>query len=84
MQGRHVGHVREAWRVLTWPGHARLRALGCSGGGAPAMQSDKPFIMEVCTRTEADKKGGHLAVRKADSWALTIRGVSPSSSVMSV
>ena len=34
------------------------------------MQSDKPFIMEVCTRTEADKKGGHLAVRKADSQLL--------------
>ncbi|KAG5185427.1 UTP--glucose-1-phosphate uridylyltransferase-domain-containing protein [Tribonema minus] len=29
--------------------------------------SDKPFVMEVCERTEADKKGGHLAVRKSDS-----------------
>merc|ERR1719487_2903858 len=28
--------------------------------------SDKPFMMEVCRRTENDKKGGHLAVRKAD------------------
>ena len=27
------------------------------------VESDKSFIMEVCTRTEADKKGGHLAVR---------------------
>jgi UDP-N-acetylglucosamine pyrophosphorylase len=33
-------------------------------------QSDKPFIMEVCERTEADKKGGHLAVRTADGRLL--------------
>lgn len=26
-----------------------------------------PFLMECCSRTEADKKGGHLALRKADS-----------------
>jgi len=25
-----------------------------------------PFMMECCTRTEADKKGGHLALRVAD------------------
>merc|ERR1740138_658438 len=29
-------------------------------------QSNKPFIMECCERTEADKKGGHLAMRTAD------------------
>jgi UDP-N-acetylglucosamine pyrophosphorylase len=29
-------------------------------------QSDAPFMMEVCRRTENDKKGGHLAVRNAD------------------
>ncbi len=28
--------------------------------------SDAPFAMEVTRRTEADKKGGHLATRKAD------------------
>jgi len=28
--------------------------------------SGKAFIMEVCERTAADKKGGHLALRKAD------------------
>lgn len=28
--------------------------------------SDKAFMMEVCERTAADKKGGHLARRKAD------------------
>ncbi|CBN79734.1 conserved unknown protein [Ectocarpus siliculosus] len=28
--------------------------------------SDKPFLMECCERTESDKKGGHLAKRKAD------------------
>ncbi len=28
--------------------------------------SNKPFLMEVCERTEADKKGGHLATRKSD------------------
>jgi len=33
-------------------------------------ESDKSFIMEVCTRTEADKKGGHLAVRTADGQLL--------------
>ena len=33
-------------------------------------ESDKSFIMEVCTRTEADKKGGHLAVRSADQQLL--------------
>mmetsp|Transcript_23026 Transcript_23026/g.33408 ORF Transcript_23026/g.33408 Transcript_23026/m.33408 type:complete len:488 (-) Transcript_23026:293-1756(-) len=29
-------------------------------------QSQKPFLMEVCDRTAADKKGGHLASRKSD------------------
>lgn len=29
-------------------------------------QSGKPFLMECCERTENDKKGGHLAARKAD------------------
>lgn len=29
--------------------------------------SDKPFLMECCRRTESDKKGGHLAVRRDDS-----------------
>ena len=27
---------------------------------------DVPFLMECCRRTEADKKGGHLAVRTSD------------------
>eukprot|EP00602_Paraphysomonas_sp_CaronLab_P005290 CAMPEP_0185017350 /NCGR_PEP_ID=MMETSP1103-20130426/305_1 /TAXON_ID=36769 /ORGANISM="Paraphysomonas bandaiensis, Strain Caron Lab Isolate" /LENGTH=1067 /DNA_ID=CAMNT_0027546715 /DNA_START=48 /DNA_END=3251 /DNA_ORIENTATION=+ len=29
-------------------------------------QRDLPFLMECCERTEADKKGGHLALRKED------------------
>merc|ERR1719453_866039 len=29
-------------------------------------QDGAPFMMEVCRRTENDKKGGHLAVRNAD------------------
>jgi UDP-N-acetylglucosamine pyrophosphorylase len=29
-------------------------------------ESDAPFMMEVTRRTEADKKGGHLARRKSD------------------
>lgn len=29
--------------------------------------SGAPFLMEVTRRTEADKKGGHLAIRKTDS-----------------
>lgn len=29
-------------------------------------ESAAPFVMEVTRRTEADKKGGHLATRKAD------------------
>lgn len=29
-------------------------------------QSGAPFMMECCQRTEADKKGGHLALRSAD------------------
>mmetsp|Transcript_16893 Transcript_16893/g.25039 ORF Transcript_16893/g.25039 Transcript_16893/m.25039 type:complete len:1061 (-) Transcript_16893:508-3690(-) len=29
-------------------------------------QSDAPFMMECCERTENDKKGGHLAVRNSD------------------
>jgi UDP-N-acetylglucosamine pyrophosphorylase len=29
-------------------------------------QRDLPFLMECCTRTEADKKGGHLALRASD------------------
>jgi UDP-N-acetylglucosamine pyrophosphorylase len=28
--------------------------------------TNAPFMMEVCERTAADKKGGHLARRKAD------------------
>mmetsp|Transcript_29532 Transcript_29532/g.38189 ORF Transcript_29532/g.38189 Transcript_29532/m.38189 type:complete len:485 (+) Transcript_29532:71-1525(+) len=30
-------------------------------------QSDRPFVMEVCERTAADKKGGHLAIRSSDN-----------------
>eukprot|EP00554_Chaetoceros_debilis_P005563 CAMPEP_0194072476 /NCGR_PEP_ID=MMETSP0149-20130528/221_1 /TAXON_ID=122233 /ORGANISM="Chaetoceros debilis, Strain MM31A-1" /LENGTH=1057 /DNA_ID=CAMNT_0038752367 /DNA_START=46 /DNA_END=3219 /DNA_ORIENTATION=+ len=29
-------------------------------------KEDTPFMMECCARTENDKKGGHLAVRKSD------------------
>ena len=29
-------------------------------------ESGAPFVMEVTRRTEADRKGGHLAVRKSD------------------
>jgi UDP-N-acetylglucosamine pyrophosphorylase len=29
-------------------------------------ESNAPFVMEVTRRTEADKKGGHLAVRRSD------------------
>lgn len=29
-------------------------------------ESGAPFVMEVTPRTEADKKGGHLAIRRAD------------------
>ncbi|GAA5495412.1 hypothetical protein Rhal01_01587 [Rubritalea halochordaticola] len=32
--------------------------------------SEKPFLMEATRRTEADKKGGHLAVRKIDDQLL--------------
>lgn len=32
--------------------------------------SGKPFVMEVTRRTAADKKGGHLAVRKKDGCLL--------------
>lgn len=33
-------------------------------------QSGAPFLMEVTRRTSADRKGGHLAVRKADGQLL--------------
>lgn len=33
-------------------------------------ESGKPFLMEATRRTEADKKGGHLAVRNADDQLL--------------
>lgn len=33
-------------------------------------ESGAPFVMEVTRRTEADKKGGHLAVRRADGQPL--------------
>ncbi|MEN8772071.1 MAG: UTP--glucose-1-phosphate uridylyltransferase [Akkermansiaceae bacterium] len=33
-------------------------------------KGDAPFLMEVTRRTEADKKGGHLATRKADDRLL--------------
>jgi len=32
--------------------------------------NDFPFMMECCNRTEADKKGGHLALRVADNQML--------------
>jgi UDP-N-acetylglucosamine pyrophosphorylase len=31
------------------------------------VSSGKPFLMEVCERTQADKKGGHLAIRTKDN-----------------
>jgi len=34
------------------------------------VESEKPFLMEATRRTEADKKGGHLAVRKSDGQLL--------------
>lgn len=34
------------------------------------VESDKPFLMEATRRTEADKKGGHLAIRKTDNQML--------------
>merc|ERR1712072_592582 len=36
------------------------------------VEQGAPFMMEVATRTDADKKGGHLAVKKADK-GLTLR-----------
>ncbi|MFC4991419.1 UTP--glucose-1-phosphate uridylyltransferase [Rubritalea tangerina] len=33
-------------------------------------ESGKPFLMEATRRTEADKKGGHLAIRKSDQQML--------------
>lgn len=33
-------------------------------------ESGAPFVMEVTRRTEADKKGGHLAVRRTDGQPL--------------
>merc|ERR1712176_279001 len=36
------------------------------------VQSGAPFMMEVAQRTDADKKGGHLATKKADG-GLTLR-----------
>ena len=33
-------------------------------------ESGKPFLMEATRRTEADKKGGHLAIRNDDSQML--------------
>lgn len=33
-------------------------------------ESDAPFLMEVTRRTPADRKGGHLAVRKSDGRLL--------------
>ena len=33
-------------------------------------ESGVPFVMEVTRRTEADKKGGHLAIRKSDAQPL--------------
>lgn len=33
-------------------------------------ESEQPFLMEATRRTEADKKGGHLAVRKSDGQLL--------------
>ncbi|MFC5051152.1 UTP--glucose-1-phosphate uridylyltransferase [Rubritalea spongiae] len=33
-------------------------------------ESGKPFLMEATRRTESDKKGGHLAIRKSDGQML--------------
>ena len=35
--------------------------------------SGSPFMMECCERTEADKKGGHLAKRTADDQLVLVR-----------
>jgi hypothetical protein len=43
--------------------HFAAAAAAGGGGGSGGGQA---FVMEVCERTAADKKGGHLAVRKAD------------------
>ena len=38
--------------------------MRASRGGSP--QSGAPFASEVCRRTAADRKGGHLAIRRRD------------------
>jgi UTP--glucose-1-phosphate uridylyltransferase len=42
-----------------------------------------PFLMEVCDRTEADKKGGHLAMRAPDRFVLREVAQCPESEVAS-
>jgi UDP-N-acetylglucosamine pyrophosphorylase len=37
-----------------------------AGAGGESGSNGLAFLMEVCERTAADKKGGHLAVRKSD------------------
>jgi UTP--glucose-1-phosphate uridylyltransferase len=32
--------------------------------------SGAPYAAELCRRTAADRKGGHLAIRKADGWLI--------------
>ena len=43
-----------------------LRHRRCRGWRAGSPQSGAPFASEVCRRTAADRKGGHLAIRRRD------------------
>ena len=70
------GKERFSWsrKVHVRAGAVDGRVGGGKGHEVPTVLTvgslRRPFIMEVAERTEADKKGGHLAVRKSDGQLL--------------
>jgi UDP-N-acetylglucosamine pyrophosphorylase len=53
--------------IHAWPSSHYLLLLFYQDLLTYFAERNLPFMMECCSRTEADKKGGHLALRTADN-----------------
>jgi UDP-N-acetylglucosamine pyrophosphorylase len=62
--------LKEGYRYLFVSNSDNLGATLDPGLLAWFAESDQPFVMEVTTRTAADRKGGHLARRASDDRLL--------------
>ena len=62
-----MSYARHSCKNLTIPSHSASELFFHELDLLTYFASkDIPFLMECCRRTEADKKGGHLAVRTSD------------------